>query len=167
MNVESSSGGSFSSVTEFMKDYYDATKHGFTSSLGNVNLGSYKNYAALANASVNIGSSISNAGNRYFGLGDSDWALAIIDLRNMYNSNGAIGSVARATGQSSVFNKIGSSVYAPGSGDNVPTAANGGGGSGSGGSSMPLVGNALGAFVGTYNFGPGVGTYNFGIKSWK
>ena len=29
------------------------------------------------------------------------------------------------------------------------------------------IGNSQGAFVGTYNFGPGVGTFNFGTGQWQ
>jgi hypothetical protein len=29
------------------------------------------------------------------------------------------------------------------------------------------IGNSQGAFIGTYNFGPGVGTFNFGSGKWQ
>ena len=29
------------------------------------------------------------------------------------------------------------------------------------------IGNSQGAFIGTYNFGPGVGTFNFGTGKWQ
>ena len=28
------------------------------------------------------------------------------------------------------------------------------------------IGNSVGSFIGTYNFGPGIGTYNFGTGRW-
>ncbi len=128
--------------------------------------GGYANYAQLANSSVNVGNAISNANNGYFGLGN-DAVLAAIAWRNYTNSNGSIGTVARSTGQGSSFNAISSSVYAPGGGYNAGTTAPSASGGGSGGWSPPsTIGNAIGSFVGTYNFGAGIGTYNFGTQSW-
>src|SRR5260370_5236547 len=84
MSVESGNGNS----GPWNGDYRDASARGFNSTLGQLTLGNYKNYAALANASVNIGGAISNAGNPYFGLGDN--VMRLIATRNYYNSNGAI-----------------------------------------------------------------------------
>lgn len=74
MSVESASGNTFSGGGG---DYAHANLNNFTSTGANLNLGSYVNYAALANASYNIGQSISGAGNPYFGLGN---ILAAINL---------------------------------------------------------------------------------------
>lgn len=164
MSVESANGEP--DPTSMFGDYAAAAANKFTSTGANLTLGSYANYAALANASYNTGQAIMSAGNPYFGLGNS-WVLSAIALRNMYNSNGAIGTVARSTGQSVAFNQISNSVFAPGSSNNVPTTPAYSGGGTVNGSTPMMIGNSIGAFVGTYNFGPGIGTYNFGTKSWK
>jgi RHS repeat-associated protein len=162
MSVESGNGSSGS----WNGDYRDASANGFTSNRGQLSLGNYKNYAALANASVNIGGAISSAGNPYFGLGDN--LMRLIATRNYYNSNGAIGTVARGTGQGAAFNQFASGgMVAPGKGNNVPTNSQAVQYSGMSQSTPMMIGNSQGPFVGTYNFGSGVGTYNFGTKSWK
>ncbi len=149
-------------------DYKDASTHGFKSGDGQLSLNSYKNYAELANASVNVGQAITNAQNPYFGLGNNPIS-GLIFMRNYYNSNGAIGTVARNTGQGDIFNKFASGFARVfGKNDNVPpykpvslfT-------SGISNTTPSLIGNANGPFIGSYNFGNGIGTYNFGTKSWQ
>ena len=149
-------------------DYDDAQENGFNSSVANLTVGSYGNYASLANASVRVGEAISNAGNTYFGLGSyTIWDA--ITRRNNYNSNGSMGTLAYSTGQGGTFSQFASTAKAPGSGNYVPTSPSSGfsGGGTVNGSTPMLIGNSIGAFVGTYNFGPGAGTYNFGTKSWQ
>jgi RHS repeat-associated protein len=165
LSVEGQSGNTFSGGGG---DYRSAAASNFTplSPYYLMSLGGYSNYAQLANASVGVGNAISSANNGYFGLGN-DPILTAIAWRNYTNSNGSIGTVARSTGQSSAFNAVSSSAYAPGGGYNAATTPSSSGGGGGGGWSPPsTIGNAIGPFVGTYNFGPGVGTYNFGTLSW-
>ena len=70
-------------------------------------------------------------------------------------------TVALSTGQSGPFNQAVNNVGAaivPGSGNVI-----------SGGQCIPggtpLIGNRMGPFIGTYNFGP-IGTYDFGKQTW-
>jgi RHS repeat-associated protein len=166
MNVESSDGGSYSSDSWMMGDYEDAAANGFKSSTGNMSLGSYGNYAQLANAAYQKGGAIMSAGNPYSPIGDMG-ILSAISYRNWANSNSGMGAVARSTGQGSAFNQISSSYFAPGSDQNAGSGPSYSGGGSVNGSTPMLIGNSMGAFVGTYNFGPGVGTYNFGTQSWQ
>ena len=142
-------------------DYEDAKKHGFKSDQGNLDLIPYKDYAQLANASIQVGNGIQAAGSPYFADagGYLGWVLSAIAARNYYNSNSGIGTVARNAGQGAVFNQISRGtqgvIGAPGGQLNAPIS-----------NGTPLIGNGLGAFIGTYNFGPGIGIYNFGTQTW-
>ena len=136
------SGLNSSLVEQVNADLIDAQKYG--GSKGHQDINS-KDYAKLANDMYVTGSIISSQGNKY---------NAVSGFGSGYNSNSGLYTIANLNGQGPAYNQLQASLR-------------NGGGIIPGNMSIPMgIGNSIGAFVGTYNFGPTVGTYNFGTQSW-
>ena len=92
---------------------------------------------------------VGNSSNKYRARGNQSG-------QSNANSNNYARTLAQYGSVLGQFNSFASKILAPGSDKSVPL----------GSASSLGVGNSMGNFVGTYNFGPGIGTYNFGSQSW-
>jgi RHS repeat-associated protein len=127
-------------------DLMDAQLNG--GSAGHQDINS-KDYAQLANDMYLTGDIVTSGKNRY-----NAWPGHLPG--GGYNSNSGLYTIANLNGQGAAYNQFQHTLATPGLLGGKPY----------GNTSIP-IGNSIGAFVGTYNFGSDVGTYNFGTHSWN